>query len=60
MRQRFMERTMKFMDSKQRTIGVDKQSLDKQLVEKKLRLEHDKQQNIKEGKYSYCFKYSAG
>lgn len=52
---------MKFMDSKQRTIGVDKQSLDKQLAEKKLRLEHDIQQNIREGKYtSYCFKYSGG
>lgn len=51
MRQRFNDRAVKFMDSKQRTIGVDKQYLDKQLEENRTKQEHEKQQGIKEAFY---------
>lgn len=50
MHQRFEERTAKFLYSKQRTIGVDKQSLDEQLEEKKHQMEDMKLEETKEGK----------
>lgn len=53
MRQRFNERAVKFMDSKQRTIGIDKQCLDEQLEERKRQIELDKQQDLKEGKHLF-------
>ena len=51
MQQKFKDHAAKFMDSKQRTIGVDKQSLDKQIEENKRKLEYEKQQDIEEGEH---------
>ena len=49
MRQRFEERTRRFLDTKQRTIGVDKEYLQKQVEEKRLRVEKDKEDGKNEG-----------
>ena len=50
MRQRFEERTKRFLDAKQRTIGVDKEYLQQQVDEKRLEAEKQKENEKNEGK----------
>ena len=50
MRQRFEERTKRFLDAKQRTIGVDKEYLQRQVDEKRLETDKQKENEMNEGK----------
>jgi hypothetical protein len=42
MRQRFQERTQRFLNAKQRTIGIDKEFLDQQVNEKNMVYEEER------------------
>jgi len=50
MRQRFQDRTQRFLNAKQRTIGIDKQFLDQQVNEKNALYEEERNKSISEGK----------
>ena len=50
MRQRFQERTQRFLNAKQRTIGIDKEFLDQQVNEKNMVYEEERNKSILEGK----------
>ena len=49
MRERFEERTKRFLDSKKRTIGIDKAYLDKQVEEKNQQCIREKERLTDEG-----------
>ncbi len=49
MRQRFEERTRRFLDAKQRTIGVDKDYLHRQVEEKRIQVEREISDGKNEG-----------
>jgi hypothetical protein len=51
MRQRFQERTQRFLNAKQRTIGIDKEFLDQQVNEKNMVYEEERNKSILEGKF---------
>jgi len=51
-RQRFEDRTKRFLDAKQRTIGVDKEYLDKQVEEKRNELKMKQQEEEYDGEYN--------
>lgn len=55
MRQRFEERTKRFLDAKQRTIGVDKAYLHKQVEEKNIEISKQKEDSKKDGEISSFF-----
>ena len=52
MRQRFEERTKRFLDAKQRTIGVDKEYLQKQVEEKNIEMLKKKEEGKNDGEIS--------
>ncbi len=49
MRQRFEERTIRFLDAKKRTIGVDKETLRQQVEEKNLERIKQKEEGRNDG-----------
>jgi len=49
MRRRFEERTKLFLNAKQRTIGIDKAYLDKQVREKNQHRIHEEEERVEEG-----------
>jgi hypothetical protein len=49
MRQRCQERSIKFLDSKQRTIGIDRNALDEQVEEHKRHIEQEKEEELQQG-----------
>jgi hypothetical protein len=49
MRQRFQERTERFLNAKQRTIGIDKEFLDQQVEERNRLMMLEKEDGIQEG-----------
>lgn len=49
MRHRFEDRTKRFLDAKQRTIGVDKDYLQKQVEEKRMEVTRRKEAEKHEG-----------
>jgi len=51
MRRRFEERTKLFLNAKQRTIGIDKAYLDKQVREKNQHRIHEEEERVEEGTY---------
>ena len=51
MRQRFEDRTKRFLDGKQRTIGVDKEYLHRQVEEKNLERIKQKEDIINDGEF---------
>ena len=53
MRMRFQERTERFLNAKQRTIGIDKTFLDKQVEERKQLMQHEKDSEIQQGSLQY-------
>ncbi len=55
MKKRFEERTKRFLDAKQRTIGVDKEYLQKQIEEKRLESRRQKENEKCEGKSNDFF-----
>lgn len=50
MRERSTQRTHRFLNAKQRTIGIDKNSLDQQVQEKNEILEQEKERELDYGK----------
>jgi len=51
MRQRFQERTERFLNAKQRTIGIDKEFLDQQAQEKNRLVILEKEVGVQEGQW---------
>jgi len=51
MRQRFQERTERFLNAKQRTIGIDKEFLDQQVQEKNRLVILEKEVGVQEGQW---------
>ena len=49
MRKRFEERTKRFLNAKQRTIGIDKEYLDKQVEEKNQYRIQEEERRVNEG-----------
>ena len=50
LRQRDRDRARRFIDAKSRSIGIDKEYLDKQVEEKRLREVKEKEEKLREGK----------
>ncbi len=53
MRQRFQERTVRFLNAKQRTIGIDKDFLDKQVEERNRSMMLEKETGVHEGSFQF-------
>jgi predicted RecB family nuclease len=51
LRQRDQDRARRFVDAKNRSIGIDKSYLDKQVEEKRLREVEEKEEKLKEGTF---------
>lgn len=52
MRRRFEERTDRFLNPKQRTIGIDKEFLDHQVEERKQLIMLGKENGIQDGEFA--------
>jgi hypothetical protein len=56
LRQRDQDRARRFVDAKNRSIGIDKTYLDKQVEEKRLKEIEEKEEKLREGKFQKLYK----
>ena len=55
LRQRDQDRAKRFLDAKSRSIGIDKEYLDRQVEEKRIREIEEKEEKAREGEFESLF-----